>query len=412
MRFTTPQLVFGTAAVISVIFMLFFISSYKGNPEVVTPAVSTTSALEVAKTTADTSVTDTQNSPLKGATSAMVPAKVAPPLVGVMAPELVRPSGFTNIDTLGFLSSDQITLKKFVGNKVVLLEFWTTSSMNSLRMVPYLDQWNLKYKDQGLVIMAVHTPRFTFERSKNVVDQYAHDHNMIFPLVIDNEYGTWNAYKNTLWPHEYLIDLNGRIVYEHQGEGAYDTMETKIRALLEARLAKLGKPALPYSTIETPKDAYKVDLNKVLSQETYFGSSRNQSMAEGIPHKDGPQSFEGPTGTLKLNKIYFTGNWNFKSEYAASMSEGAKVAYRYNASALYAVLGNEGTIRVKVLLDGVPLTTSTAGKDVRFEKTDSYVYVTQERIYEIVNSSVGYGEHTIELIPAGGGLDLYTLTFG
>ena len=329
-----------------------------------------------------------------------------------MAPELAKPTGFTNIDTLGFLSSDQITLKKFVGNKVVLLEFWTTSSISSLRMAPYLDQWNLKYKDQGLVIMSVHTPRFAFERSKNVVDQFAQGHNMIFPIVIDNEYGTWNAYKNTVWPHEYLIDLNGRIVYDHQGEGAYETMETKIRALLEARLIKLGKPALSYSKIETPKDAYKVDLSKVLSQETYFGSSRNQNMAEGVALKDGPQSFTEPTGALKLNKIYFTGNWNFKGEYAASMSEGAKIDYRYNASAAYAVLGNEGTIKVKVLLDGAPLTTVSAGKDVRFEKTDSYIYVTQERIYEIVNSSVGYGEHTLELIPLGGGLNVYTLTFG
>ncbi len=412
MRFTATQLVFGTAAIVSVIFMLFFISSYKGNSLAIAPAASTTSTQEVAKNSTNTTVSDTPNSPLKGATAGTDPAKVATPLSGRMAPELTKPTGFTNIDTLGFLSSDQITLKKFVGNKVVLLEFWTTSSMNSLRMVPYLDQWNLKYKDQGLVIMAVHTPRFTFERSKNVVDQFAQNHNMIFPLVIDNEYGTWNAYKNTLWPHIYLIDLNGRIVYDHQGEGAYDTTETKIRALLDARLAKLGKPALPYSKIETPKDAYKIDLNKVLSQETYFGSSRNQSMAEGIPQRDGPQSFEGPTGMLKLNKIYFTGNWNFKNEYAQSMSEGAKVAFRYNASAAYAVLGNEGTIRVKVLLDGAPLTTSTAGRDVRFEKADSYIYVNQERIYEIVNSSLGYVEHTIELIPVGGGLNIFTLTFG
>lgn len=412
MRFTTQQIALGSAAIISVILMFFFISTYKGNSEATEHAVSATSSALANKTSRGTSSVGTENSPLKGATAGTVSAKVAVSLSGRLAPELTKPTGFTNIDTLGFLSTDQITLKKFVGNKVVLLEFWTTTSMNSLRMVPYLDQWNLKYKDQGLVIMSVHTPRFSFERSKSVVDQFAQDHNMIFPIVIDNEYGTWNAYKNTLWPHEYLIDLNGRIVYDHQGEGAYDTMETKIRELLEARLAKLGKPALPYSKIEAPKDAYKVDLNKVLSQETYFGSSRNQSMGEGVPLKDGPQSFAGPTGTLKLNKIYFTGNWNFKGEYAASMSEGAKITYRYNASAVYAVLGNEGTIKVKVLLDGAPLTTATAGHDVRFEKADSYVYVTQERIYEIVNSNVGYGEHTIELIPAGGGFDIYTLTFG
>jgi hypothetical protein len=228
--------------------------------------------------------------------------------------------------------------------------------------------------------------------------------------VLDTSYGTWNAYKNTIWPHQYLIDLNGRIVYDHAGEGAYEGMEAKIQTLLAARAQKMGT-TYTYQTFQEPTDAYDVDLAKVKSVEEYAGAARNEPLGNGVARKEGIQSFVAPTASLTLNTLYFDGRWNFFKEYVQSM-ENSRMIYRYSAKRVYALLGADGTTRSKILLDGKPLSAATAGKDVLFENGESVVWVTDERIYDIVNNAAGYGEHTLEFIPLTGGFNIYTLTFG
>ena len=118
--------------------------------------------------------------------------------------------------------------------KVVLVDFWTYSCVNCRRSIPHLVEWDEKYRDQGLVIIGVHTPEFRFERDLNNVAAEIADFGIQYPVAVDNEYQTWRAYHNLYWPSKYLIDSDGNIVYTRVGEGAYDVTEQKIVELLAA----------------------------------------------------------------------------------------------------------------------------------------------------------------------------------
>ena len=162
------------------------------------------------------------------------------------------------INSPGMSSSD-------LRGKVVLVDFWTYSCVNCIRTLPYVTQWYEKYKDQGLVVVGVHTPEFSFEKEVSNIRQAVLRHGIHYPVAVDNDYGTWNAYNNRYWPAHYLIDARGRIRQEHFGEGNYEETEQAIQALLaEAKL--LHKPV----NLEAPKGS--VDFYKIHSFETYIGS--------------------------------------------------------------------------------------------------------------------------------------------
>ena len=323
-----------------------------------------------------------------------------PALTGKLAPELVRPGGFSN--------SDPFQLKDFKGQKVVLLQFWTSSSEESAHTIPYLTDWYGKYKNYGLVVVGVHTPRFQFERSKSTVDDYARAYNMSYPLVIDNGAETWHAYKNNYWPHTYLIDMTGRIVYEKKGEGGYQVLEEKIQSLLKERAAKLRGAALPENKLTT-FTGIPLDPSQRVSVEGFFGAQKNTNLANGTARKEGTQSFAS-ISEPKLGMSYLFGSWNISSEFASNMTEHDSLIYRYHGKVAY-VLAGAKSLRVKVLLDGKPLTQVNAGKDIQFEKGESVIYPGNIKLYEIVNDRAGYGDHSIELVPASGGFSIYSLVF-
>src|SRR3989338_8768978 len=343
--------------------------------------------------------------------SAPKPAAPSVPQTGKMYKEFVQPTGFSNTGALGLLNTDAFTLGQFVGKRVILLNFWTTSASNALRAFPYLNAWQIKYKDKGLLIVSIHTPRFTYEHSKSTVDAALYTHNVIHPVVHDNNYGTLNAYGNSVWPHQYLIDINGRVVYDHVGEGGYQAEELKIQELLAARAQKLGLPQESYTPYATPKDAVLVDLSRLKSPETYLGSARNGTLGNGTPYRDGSQDLVYPA-TFLGNAPYLSKSWSFAKEYARNLVADAGLHYEYDAKIVQAVLNAQQLTRVKVLRDGVPLTTENAGKDIRFEKGDSYFYVSGVRIYEIVNDKAGYSAHALELLIENSGLEVYPITFG
>jgi thiol-disulfide isomerase/thioredoxin len=148
------------------------------------------------------------------------------------AKELVDPSGFINTPAL--------KLSDIVGKKVVLVDFWTYSCINCQRTIPYLNAWYQKYKDSGLVIVGVHTPEFDFEKDQSNVAAAVKKLGIQYPVVMDNNMGTWNAYGNQYWPHEYLIDVDGYVVDDHIGEGGYAATEKAIQAALTERNQVLG----------------------------------------------------------------------------------------------------------------------------------------------------------------------------
>lgn len=414
MYMTKQHLFLGITAV--VIFAVLFFGFRTHDAVAPTSDVATTTAdggsggtAPAAEGASSATHSSLPSSPAKTTTTPTQTTKPAPSLVGRVAPELVRPTGFTNIDNIGLASNEPLTLKKFIGKKVILLEFWTSSSENSMRTVPYLNHWYTKYKNDGLLIVSVHTPQFSYETSKTVVDQVVSKEQMIFPVVIDNQYLTWNAYKNTAWPHLYLIDMNGNIVYDHLGDSAYEATEAKIMELLAARAKKLDVP-FNYQAFEIPKGATQTDATKLGSYEAFFGAARNQSISGGVARKEGIQSF-GVAADPALNTITLSGVWSFTKEYAQNMTEDTTANYRYRAQSAYATMSSDDVVRVKVLRDGKPLDVTAAGKDIRFEKGDSVFYVKDARIYEIIKDVSGYGEHTITLIPETGGLKMFVLMF-
>ena len=327
-------------------------------------------------------------------------AASTPALIGKPAPELVRPGGFSN--------TDPFQLKDFIGQKIVLVQFWTTSSEESKHTIPYLTDWYGKYKNYGLVIVGVHTPRFQFERSKTVVDDYAHTHNISYPLVIDNGAETWHAYKNNYWPHTYLIDMSGRVVYDRKGEGGYQVLEEKIQSLLKDRTAKLHTAAVPDTKLTTMTGTV-LDPSQRVSAEGFFGADKNGNLANGTPRKQGVQTFDS-LSEPKMNMSYLFGSWNISGESAANMTEHDSLIYRYHGK-VATLLADAKTLRMKVLLDGKPLTQANAGKDIVFEKGESVIYPINTRLYEVVNDQAGYGDHSLELIPSTGGFTIYSLTF-
>ena len=136
---------------------------------------------------------------------------------------------FTGIDK--WLNSQPLTMQQLRG-KVVLVDFWTYSCINCIHTLPYVQSWYQKYKDQGLVVVGVHTPEYPFERETDKVSAALKQYGLTYPVAQDNEYATWNAYGNQYGPALYLIDKNGKVVYSHFGEGNYEHTEAEIRAQL------------------------------------------------------------------------------------------------------------------------------------------------------------------------------------
>lgn len=136
---------------------------------------------------------------------------------------------FTGIDK--WLGSQPLTMQGLRG-KVVLVDFWTYTCINCIRTLPHVKRWHEKYKDQGLVVVGVHTPEYPFERSTSNVQSAIKRFGIPYAVAQDNRYATWEAYSNRYWPAVYLIDKRGRIVYTHFGEGAYQETEARIQALL------------------------------------------------------------------------------------------------------------------------------------------------------------------------------------
>lgn len=308
----------------------------------------------------------------------------------------------------GFINSDGITIGEFVGKKVVLVDFWTYSCINCQRTTPYLNAWWEKYKDKGLVIIGVHTPEFEFEKEYKNVKAAVEKFKIKYPVVLDNDYSTWTAYKNRYWPRKYLVDIDGYIVYDHIGEGGYEETEKKIQELLSERMTALGESGTIASDISNPA-VESTAPGKDLSPEVYFGALRNQFLGNGTSSQTGKSTFTIPSRT-ELNTLYLGGEWDIQNEFARTIEAGARIVFPYQAKNVYFVAGSGQPVRIRVLRDGKPL-GAEAGDDVRVENGQSVVTVSDERLYSLIKDSE-YGQHTLELIIETPGLEAFTFTFG
>jgi len=318
------------------------------------------------------------------------------------AKELVGISGYINTD------NKEIKISDVIGKKVILLDIWTYTCINCQRTLPYITSWHEKYKDQGLEIIGIHTPEFEFEKKLDNVKKAVNQFNIKYPVVLDNDRATWNAYQNQYWPRKYLIDIDGYIVYDHAGEGAYEETEQKIQELLQERAEKLDISKNEKGKLSTQLVNITPQTTFARSPETYFGAWRNNNFGNGAQFKEGIQTLTIPK-EIKGNILYLDGTWNITQESAKSTQTGDKIVFFYYAKNVYMVARSDSStsVPVRVYVDK-DLAEESAGKDVT---KGNIVIVNEDRLYEIVNHKEA-GPHVLVLDVQEPGLDIFTFTFG
>ncbi|MBI5355356.1 MAG: redoxin domain-containing protein [Candidatus Aenigmarchaeota archaeon] len=303
----------------------------------------------------------------------------------------------------GFINTENITLASLVGKKVALVDFWTYSCINCQRTIPYLNDWNAKYADKGLVIIGVHTPEFEFEKDYVNVKAAVEKFGIKYPVVLDNDFSTWNAYRNLYWPRKYLIDMDGFIVYDHIGEGGYDDTEREIQRTLKERMDVLKENGTINEEVVKPQGTTIIGLPAIRSPETYFGYLRNSNFDGGKRGVAGIQTLDYPN-RVSANRLYLSGTWDFNQEYAESTG-GSKIIFRYQANNVYFVASADSPVKVKLTRDGEPL-GEASGDDAK----DSEVEIKDARLYSLIKEK-SWGEHTIVMdVPSG--VRAFTFTFG
>jgi cytochrome c biogenesis protein CcdA/thiol-disulfide isomerase/thioredoxin len=289
-----------------------------------------------------------------------------------------------------------LTLASLRG-RVVLVDFWTYTCINCIRTLPYLKAWNAAYGKEGLTIVGVETPEFAFERDAANVANAIAQFGLRYPVVQDNEMGTWNAYGNQYWPADYLIDANGQVRYTSFGEGDYSQTETAIRALLAEAGHDVGAKSHPSGVIVPSLQA---------TPETYLGTARAMGWVNGPRqglHDYGPS----PPAGLGLNDFAYAGTWRIAAQPAQAVAN-AGIDLEFQAKNVYLVLSSPGErpLAVRVLLDGRPISAAAAGADVH----RGAVTVRRQRLYTLV--SLPRDERHYLSLRLAPGVSGYAFTFG
>jgi thiol-disulfide isomerase/thioredoxin len=309
--------------------------------------------------------------------------------VSALAPEFTKTQRWFNT------GGRPLSLAQLRG-RVVLIDFWTYTCINCIRTLPHLEAWDARYRNAGLTIVGVHTPEFPFEHDAGNVEKAIRAEGIHYPVVQDNDYGTWDAYGNQYWPAEYLIDARGRVRHTHFGEGDYAGTERAIRKLLaEAGGHGLGSMTRVHG--QTPPE--------LATPETYVGLSRAQGFV--VPLVPGTHTYAVPPTDLRTNQFALGGTWSERPEEGTS-GPGASIDLRFVAQRVFVVLGtSDGRARrVRVLLDGKPIPDSLAGSDVR----GGTLVVHGQRLYNVVDlRGAGTGRLSLRF---DSGISAYSFTFG
>jgi cytochrome c biogenesis protein CcdA len=310
--------------------------------------------------------------------------------------ELVSPYAapeFAGIEA--WQNSPPLTMQGLKG-KVVLVDFWTYSCINCVRTLPYLTEWDRKYREQGLVIVGVHSPEFEFEKDPDNVRAAIAEHGIHYPVALDNRLDTWINFSNRYWPAHYLIDRAGQVVYTHFGEGEYRVTENNIRYLLglKAQSAATQVEALPFSPEQTA--------------ETYLGYERaaNFSSREAM-QRDTPRGYRYPA-QLGAGQWALNGSWTVAAEKITSTEKGAGLRLNFKARKVFLVLGTVSgkPVRVSLMLNG-----KTVGSHAGRDASSGALVVGRNTLYELIDQQT-MQDGLLELRADEPGLEAYAFTFG
>lgn len=311
------------------------------------------------------------------------------------------------VGAIGWLNSPPLHPRALRG-KVVLVDFWTFTCINSLRPLPYVKAWAAKYKDAGLVVIGVHTPEFSFEKVPANVKTEVHDLRVTYPVAIDSSYTIWQAFSNEYWPAQYLIDGKGRIRYHHFGEGDYVEMEHVIQELLRDN----GATGLDESTVtDTGRGLEAPPSEDVESPETYTGYQRTTGFASPEHLAEDATKTYSPPARPSLNQWGLGGSWKVGGESDVLQKAPGKVVFRFHARDLNLVIApaEDGKpVRFKVRLDGAA-PGDNCGAD---SAPDGSGEVREPRLYQLIRQKNQIEDRTFEIEFLDPGVEVYDFTFG
>jgi thiol-disulfide isomerase/thioredoxin len=292
--------------------------------------------------------------------------------------------------------------------KVVLVNFWTYTCINSLRALPYVKGWSAKYQKSGLVVVGVHTPEFSFEKQQSNVEAALEDLHVAYPVVMDNNYRIWQDFNNQYWPAFYIADARGRIRYEHFGEGDYGASERVIQELLKEN----GASDLDLNLLsDTVRGIEAPPSDDEGSPESYIGYHLGErfSSPERLDH-DKQRIYSLPA-VLRLNHWGLSGSWNVNAESAVSQSPSDRIAFRFHSRDLYLVMAptKDGKpVRFKVTLDGV-VPGADCGTDSAPDGTGE---VREPRLYQLIRQKGPVKDRTFEIEFLDRSVQALDFTFG
>jgi thiol-disulfide isomerase/thioredoxin len=307
-----------------------------------------------------------------------------------------------------WLNSPPLTAPDLRG-KVVLIDFWTYTCINWLRTLPYVRAWAEKYRDQGLVVIGVHSPEFSFEKNINNVRWATKELRVDYPVAVDSEHAIWRAFKNQYWPALYFIDAQGRLRHHYFGEGAYEQSEMIIQELL----AEAGSGSVNRQPVSVDAQGLEVaaDWGTLKSPEEYVGYGRTQNFASpGGAIRDEPRAYALPA-RLRLNHWALSGDWTMKSEAAVLTKPNGRIVYRFHARDLHLVMGpsTPGTsLKFRVLIDGQP-PGAAHGIDVDEQGNGT---VTEQRLYQLIRQPKPIADRQFEIEFLDSGVEAFAFTFG
>jgi thiol-disulfide isomerase/thioredoxin len=308
----------------------------------------------------------------------------------------------------GWINTDPLTPASLRG-RPVLVEFGTFTCINWIRTLPYVRSWFEKYRNDGLVVLVVHTPEFDVERDIDRVRGAMKAMRIEFPVAVDSDYAIWDAFRNSYWPALYFAGADGRIRHHRFGEGEYDHSEIVIQQLLAS--AGAGEVNRGLVSVDPRGVEAQPDWDAIQSPETYVGYERVTDLASpGGPVPDRPREYALPDG-LPLNRWALAGNWTVRRQAGALNSAGGRIAHRFRARDLNLVLGPDADgepVRFRVLLDGEP-PGAAHGADTDEQGTGT---VTETRLYQLIRQPGRVGEHLFEITFPDPGVSAYVFTFG
>jgi thiol-disulfide isomerase/thioredoxin len=288
----------------------------------------------------------------------------------------------------GWLNSEPLGPAELRGH-VVLVNFWTLTCINWLRQEPYVRAWSKAYRDDGLIVVGVHTPEFSFEHDIDLVRKAVETREIDYPVAQDNDYEVWTAFANHYWPALYFIDQDGRIRDQHFGEGRYEQSEHRLQRLLDIEREPVQ--------VEGEGVEAEADWDHLGTAETYLGYARGGTGG-------------GRVEDLRLNDWALTADWETGPENVVLEEAGGSIAFRFQARDAHLVMssGDRDPIPFRVTLDGEPPGASH-GVDT---DDDGNGVLADGRMYQLVRQHGDIRERTLEITFSEPGAEAYSFTFG